>query len=91
VKEEDFETCFLEEIKHKMSKEVSLNDALSQVDALGQLPLPEYLPCIEAQPCAIVYQPNSDTNFEDRSGFLTGIAKYAEEASVHASLVSLED
>jgi cytoplasmic FMR1 interacting protein len=35
-----------------------------------------------------VYQANFDTNFEDRNGFVTGIAKYIEEATVHASLVS---
>ena len=28
-----------------------------------------------------------DTNFEDRSAFVTGVAKYIEEATVHAKLV----
>lgn len=45
-------------------------------------------PCIEAQPISILYQANFDTNFEDRNGFVTGIAKYIEEATVHANLVS---
>jgi len=44
-------------------------------------------PCIEAQPISILYQANFDTNFEDRNGFVTGIAKYIEEATVHANLV----
>lgn len=67
---------------------VSLTDALSNVDVLDELPLPDEQPCIEAQPCSVVYQTNFDTNFEDRNGFVTGIAKYIEEATVHASLVS---
>lgn len=65
---------------------VSLTDALSNVDVLDELPLPDEQPCIEAQPCSVVYQANFDTNFEDRNGFVTGIAKYIEEATVHANL-----
>lgn len=68
-------------------EKVSLPDALSNVDVLDELPLPDHQPCIEAQPCSIVYQANFDTNFEDRNGFVTGIAKYIEEATVHAALV----
>lgn len=67
---------------------VSLTDALSNVDVLDELTLPDEQPCIEAQPCSVVYSANFDTNFEDRNGFVTGIAKYIEEATVHASLVS---
>ena len=66
---------------------VTLADALSNVDVLDELTLPDEQPCIEAQPCSILYQANFDTNFEDRNGFVTGIAKYIEEATVHASLV----
>ncbi|XP_044741705.1 cytoplasmic FMR1-interacting protein [Chrysoperla carnea] len=68
---------------------VSLADALSNVDVLDELTLPDEQPCIEAQPCSVVYQANFDTNFEDRNGFVTGIAKYIEEATVHASLNEL--
>lgn len=68
---------------------VSLTDALSNVDVLDELTLPDEQPCIEAQPCSVVYQANFDTNFEDRNGFVTGIAKYIEEATVHAGLVSV--
>lgn len=66
---------------------VTLGDALSNVDVLDEFTLPYEQPCIEAQPCSVVYQANFDTNFEDRNGFVTGIAKYIEEATVHASLV----
>lgn len=68
---------------------VTLSDALSNVDVLDEFTLPDEQPCIEAQPCSVVYQANFDTNFEDRNGFVTGIAKYIEEATVHASLVNL--
>ncbi|XP_076261449.1 cytoplasmic FMR1-interacting protein Sra-1 [Rhynchophorus ferrugineus] len=70
---------------------VSMTDALSNVEVLDELPLPDEQPCIEAQPCSLVYQANFDTNFEDRNGFVTGIAKYIEEATVHAGLNVLLD
>jgi len=68
------------------TEKVTLNDALSNVDVLDELPLPDEQPCIEAQPCSIVYQSNFDTNFEDRNAFVTGVAKYIEEATVHSNL-----
>ena len=67
---------------------ISLEDALSNVDLLEELPLPDQQPCIEAAALSITYQPNFDTNFEDRTAFVTGIAKYTEEATVHSELVS---
>ena len=70
------------------SEKVTLADAISNVDVLDELPLPDQQPCIEAQPLSISYSANFDTNFEDREAFVTGIAKYIEEATVHASLVS---
>lgn len=32
-------------------------------------------------------QANFDTNFEDRNAFVTGIARYIEQATVHSSMV----
>ncbi|XP_003737710.1 cytoplasmic FMR1-interacting protein [Galendromus occidentalis] len=69
-----------------MAAEVTLADALSNVDVLDELPLPDQQPCIEALPCSIVYHANFDTNFEDRNAFVTGVAKYIEEATVHSEL-----
>nr|CAD7203694.1 unnamed protein product [Timema douglasi] len=77
------------EIDAMTTEKVTLADALSNVDVLDELTLPDEQPCIEAQPCSVVYQANFDTNFEDRNGFVTGIAKYIEEATVHASLNEL--
>lgn len=71
----------------QMAAEVTLGDALSNVDVLDELPLPDQQPCIEALPCSIVYHANFDTNFEDRNAFVTGVAKYIEEATVHSELV----
>lgn len=70
-----------------MTEKITLADALSNVEVLDELPLPDEQPCIEAQPCSVVYKANFDTNFEDRNGFVTGIAKYIEEATTHANLV----
>jgi len=44
-------------------------------------------PCIEAAAHSVYYHVNLDTNFEDRTGFICGVAKYNEEATVHAQLV----
>lgn len=71
-----------------MTEKITLSDALSNVEVLDELPLPDEQPCIEAQPCSAIYRANFDTNFEDRNGFVTGIAKYIEEATTHAQLVS---
>jgi len=68
---------------------VSLNDALSNVDVLDDLPLCDQQPMVEAQACSVVYAANFDTNFEDRSAYVTGVAKYMEEAATHAELNKL--
>lgn len=34
------------------------------------------------------FQPNFNTNFEDRNAFVTGIARYIEQATVHSGMVS---
>ena len=70
-----------------MAATVSLSDALSNVDLLEELPLPDQQPCIEATAVSITYQANFDTNFEDRTAYVTGMAKYIEEATVHSELV----
>ncbi|KAF2356380.1 Protein of unknown function DUF1394 [Trinorchestia longiramus] len=70
---------------------VSLNDALSNVDVLDDLPLSDQQPMVEAQSCSVVYTANFDTNFEDRNAYVTGIAKYMEEAATHAELNKLLD
>uniref|UniRef100_A0A3P9LBB7 Cytoplasmic FMR1 interacting protein 1 n=1 Tax=Oryzias latipes TaxID=8090 RepID=A0A3P9LBB7_ORYLA len=69
-----------------MASTVTLEDALSNVDLLEELPLPDQQPCIEPLPSSVVYQPNFNTNFEDRNAFVTGIARYIEQATVHSSM-----
>uniref|UniRef100_A0A7M4ES10 Cytoplasmic FMR1 interacting protein 1 n=1 Tax=Crocodylus porosus TaxID=8502 RepID=A0A7M4ES10_CROPO len=70
-----------------MAAQVTLEDALSNVDLLEELPLPDQQPCIEPPPSSLLYQPNFNTNFEDRNAFVTGIARYIEQACVHSSMV----
>ena len=72
-----------------MNEKVTLADALSNVDVLDEFPLPDEQPYIESQLSSVIYKVNFDSNFEDRNGFVTGIAKYIEEATVHANLVSI--
>uniref|UniRef100_UPI00358DFFAE cytoplasmic FMR1-interacting protein 2-like n=1 Tax=Myxine glutinosa TaxID=7769 RepID=UPI00358DFFAE len=69
-----------------MATEVTLEEALSNVDLLEELPLPDQQPCIEPLPSSILYKANFDTNFEDRNAFVTGIARYIEQATVHSSM-----
>ncbi|EGT51479.1 hypothetical protein CAEBREN_29296 [Caenorhabditis brenneri] len=79
--------------------DVTINDAIKnvsvrfQVEAEGSynffqlldsLTLPDNLPDIEARALPLLCRANFDTNFEDRSAFVTGIAKYSEEATRHA-------
>ncbi|XP_063487276.1 cytoplasmic FMR1-interacting protein 1 isoform X1 [Symphalangus syndactylus] len=70
----------------RMAAQVTLEDALSNVDLLEELPLPDQQPCIEPPPSSLLYQPNFNTNFEDRNAFVTGIARYIEQATVHSSM-----
>ena len=69
------------------SDKITLPDALQNVEVLDELPLPDQQPQIEAASLTIHYQANTDTNFEDSSAFVTGMARYIEEATVHAKLV----
>ena len=71
------------------AERITLQDALQNVDVLDELPLPDLQPCIEAAQLSVHYQANMDTNFEDRGAFVTGVARYIEEATVHAKLNEL--
>ncbi|XP_064636009.1 cytoplasmic FMR1-interacting protein-like isoform X2 [Lineus longissimus] len=74
------------------TEKITLLDVMQNVEALDSLLLPDQQPCIEAASVPISYQANMDTNFEDRTAFVTGVARYIEEATVHAELnTKLED
>lgn len=66
----------------------TLSDALQKVDNLDNLSLPDLQPSIEALSLSIHYSANFDTNFEDRNAFVTGVARFLEEATLHSDLVS---
>lgn len=71
-----------------MTTKVSLEEAVNTVETLDEIALPDYQPCIESINGSIVYKVNLDTNFEDKTAYVTGISKYIEEAAMHAQLVS---
>ncbi|XP_064636208.1 cytoplasmic FMR1-interacting protein-like isoform X2 [Lineus longissimus] len=74
------------------TEKITLPDAIQNVDVLDELPLPDQQPGIEAPAITISYTTSMDTNFEDRNAYVTGVAKYIEEATVHAELnVLLEE
>ena len=66
----------------------TLQDALTNVRCLEALALPDEQPTIEPEPASVVYEVSFDTNFADRTAFITGIGKYNEEATICSGLVS---
>jgi cytoplasmic FMR1 interacting protein len=70
-----------------MTTKVTLEEAVNTVETLDEISLPDYQPCIEAMNSSILYKVNLDTNFEDKTAYVTGISKYIEEAAMHAQLV----
>ncbi|CAF2046241.1 unnamed protein product [Rotaria magnacalcarata] len=69
-----------------MNTRVSMSDALSNVEVLYELPLIDSQPSVEGANNGIVYEANFDTNFEDKTAYITGISKYIEEAVLHSNL-----
>ena len=65
----------------------TLQDALTNVRCLESLALPDEQPTIEPEPASVVYDVSFDTNFADRTAFITGIGKYNEEATICSNLV----
>ena len=65
-----------------------MSDALSNVEVLYELPLIDSQPSVEGANNAIVYEASFDTNFEDKTAYITGISKYIEEAVLHSNLVN---
>lgn len=65
----------------------TLQDALTNVRCLEGLALPDEQPTIEPEPASVVYEVSFDTNFADRTAFITGIGKYNEEATICSNLV----
>lgn len=70
-------------------EKVELSEALGKVNSLGGLLHCGSPPSIEGMSLTVQYQVNFDTNFEDRNAYVTGVARYIEEATVHADMVSI--
>lgn len=68
--------------------EVNIESAVQTVQMLHVHELPDDHPSIEATPTSISYEVSFDTNFQDREGFVSGIAHYVEEAQNLGTLVS---
>ncbi|XP_065179360.1 cytoplasmic FMR1-interacting protein 2-like [Sycon ciliatum] len=69
-----------------MAQSITLEVALSNVERLSNLILADEQPNIEPQPASVVYDVSFDTNFEDRNAFVSGNAKFMEEATAHCGL-----
>lgn len=64
--------------------------ALQNVQQLKTFRLPDDQPSVEAATATVNYVASFDTNFEDRTAFVSGISKYVEDAQSLATLVSKE-
>lgn len=73
----------------ELMEPVTLTSALENVDALDELLLEDEQPCIEAVNETLHYGANLDTNFTDRAAFVCAQAKYIEQATVQADLVTI--
>jgi len=71
----------------KLFKDVSLGEAVEKVLRLLDIVVTDPQPSIEGSFLAIQYLVNFDTNFGDRNAYITGNAKFLEEATVHSDLV----
>lgn len=67
----------------------ALTSAMTNVGCLKDLALPDEQPVIEPEPASVVYEVSFDTNFADRTAFITGIGRYNEEATKCSALVCL--
>lgn len=68
----------------------ALNSAVTNVGCLKDLSLPDEQPVIEPEPASVVYEVSFDTNFADRTAFITGIGRYNEEATICSAMVGME-
>ena len=66
----------------------ALNSAMTNVGCLKDLALPDEQPVIEPEPASVVYEVSFDTNFADRTAFISGIGRYNEEATVCSAMAS---
>ncbi|EGD72022.1 hypothetical protein PTSG_00038 [Salpingoeca rosetta] len=60
--------------------DANVASAVQTVQMLRAHQLPDDQPCIEASSSTVNYEASFDTNFQDREGFVSGIAHYVEEA-----------
>ena len=69
----------------------NLQEAIENVRRLEELNLNnDEQPNIEAPPASITYTCDFDTNFGDKEAFITGVARYMEEAGIHQKLVNTQ-
>ncbi|KAI6200813.1 Cytoplasmic FMR1-interacting protein [Aphelenchoides besseyi] len=67
---------------------LSIQDALYNVQLLDHLPIFDDQPVIEGSSAPIDVRTNFDSNFQDREAFIFGCSKYIEEATRHGEFVS---
>ncbi|KAG5449213.1 Cytoplasmic FMR1-interacting protein [Clonorchis sinensis] len=68
---------------------VYLADAMRKVNALLDINLDEDAPSIQAANCSMLFQSNTDTNFNDITAFRSAFARSADDARIYAELNTL--
>uniref|UniRef100_A0A1I8IJR8 DUF1394 domain-containing protein n=1 Tax=Macrostomum lignano TaxID=282301 RepID=A0A1I8IJR8_9PLAT len=69
--------------------QVTIVDAIRNVDLLDNLDTSDDVYNIEAAPVSLLLKHDADRNFQDRSAYVVGVAKYMEEAASHAEMTEL--
>ena len=60
---------------------VTIEEALTNVEMLDLLPMVDEQPCIEPMPASLSYTANFDTRFEDRRAYITGKLRVPESTA----------
>uniref|UniRef100_A0A0N5BIL0 CYRIA-B_Rac1-bd domain-containing protein n=1 Tax=Strongyloides papillosus TaxID=174720 RepID=A0A0N5BIL0_STREA len=68
---------------------ITLEEAISNVDILNDLIIKSDAPLIEGASLPMHCFTNFDTNFEDKNAYITGYSKFIEEATRHSELKKL--
>ena len=67
---------------------VTIEEALTNVEMLDLLPMVDEQPCIEPMPASLSYTANFDTRFEDRRAYITG--EYSRNPGFKGSVLSFK-
>ncbi|PAA91196.1 hypothetical protein BOX15_Mlig033928g1, partial [Macrostomum lignano] len=81
--------CSMSQQYQQQDGQVTIVDAIKNVNLLDNLDASDTVYSVEAAPIPILLKSDTDRNFQDRNAYVVGVAKYLEEATVHAEMTDL--